>query len=124
MGPKWKIYEDAKRAKREAAEWLSHIGANGRTYAGNTDVLGLSIAHANLKMVIAGQYSEGGQNYRDSPTSFNAALLSVIHEDFENLSKRALAKLVETETQALIEAKTEVEGALSEISKAEATLAA
>lgn len=124
MGPKWKIYEDAKRAKREAADWLSHIGKKGRVHDGHVDILELSIAHANLKLVIAGQYSNGGQNYHDSPKSFNAALLSVIHDDFDNLSKRAMAKLVEAETQSLIDAKGEIEGVLSDISKAEATLAA
>lgn len=116
MGPKWKAYRDAVARRSEADDWLAHIGKRGR----GSDILNLSSVHASLKLVIAGQYQEGGKNYWDSPESFNKAMLTIIHREFAALSSCALDELKRVEKRALVEAKAEVEGALQAIKEAEA----
>ena len=119
MGPKWSEYRNASAARREVDGWLVHIGKTGRTSIhGQTDRLQLSRAHASVKLVIAGQYDEGGTNYRDSPKAFNDVLLEVIHDRFGDLRKEVERRLREREAQALIAARDEVEATLSEIDKA------
>lgn len=119
MGPKWNEYRNAAAARREAEGWLVHIGKTGRaSIHGNTDRLRLSRAHASVKLVIAGQYDEGGTNYRDSTKAFNDVLLDVIHDRFGDLRKEVERRLREREAQALIAARDEVEATLSEIDRA------
>lgn len=115
MGPKWTVYQNAKQKRSEAEAWLKHNRAQGR---GN-DILQLSPAHAALKLVIAGQYSEGATNYRDSPKPFNETLIKVIHDQFPDLQAEVIRRLKLAESEALVAAKAEVEEALSAIIEAE-----
>ncbi|WP_025091475.1 hypothetical protein [Brucella intermedia] len=123
MGPKWQAYQTAKQHRLEAEGWIKHIGAKGRHYDGKTATLGLSRVHASVKLTVAGQYSEGGNNYRESPAPFNKMLIEVIHDNFSEIRDEVLKRLRAIESAALIEAKTEVETALSDIEKAESEAA-
>lgn len=123
MGPKWQAYQNAKQRRSEVEAWIKHIGATGRRHSSGTDILSLSPAHAVVKLVVAGQYSEGGQNYWDSPKSFNSVLLDVIHDNFDELRDQVLKRLKASESAALIDAKAEVAVAMSDIEKAESEAA-
>ncbi|WP_407976136.1 hypothetical protein ACJKIH_03165 [Brucella pseudogrignonensis] len=123
MGPKWQAYQNAHKKRVEAERWLKHIGAKGRYYDGKTETLSLSQAHASFKMTVAGQYDAGGNNYRESPSSFNSKMLAVIHDKFEELRDEVMRRLAEDETTALKDAKSEVQAVLADIEKAESEAA-
>lgn len=115
---KFEAYKKAAQQTAEATRWVAHNNAEGRRWSGNQDILRLSPAHSSIKLVIAGQYSEGGQNYWDSPKPFNVAIMSVIVDQFDALAQAALAKLKDAEAEALIAAKGEVDEAAAEITAA------
>ena len=123
MGPKWQAYQNASNRRQSVEAWLKHIGADGRTYNGKTERLSLSRAHANVKLVVSGQYHDGGQNYWDSPDPFNKLLIEVIHDNFSEIRDEVLKRLKASESASLIEAKAEVKAALSDIEKAESDAA-
>ncbi|WP_303758383.1 hypothetical protein [Sphingobium yanoikuyae] len=102
---KFTQFQKAQRDTAEAKEWLAHIGARGR---GN-DTLQLSHAHCSMKLTIAGQYTEGGKNYWESPACLNSALLSVIIRKRDELLAEAVELLKSRETSALIDAKSEID---------------
>ena len=114
IGPKYDAYLKIKRDNAEISTWLNHIGKKGR----GTDVLSLSPVHAAIKLVVAGQYSEGGRNYWDSPTAFNALLLKYIHDNFDEIRAAIEAQMRASEEEAKNETKAELEAALSELSAA------
>lgn len=114
IGPKYEAYRSKKRENDEIREWLSHIGAKGR----GKDVLSLSSAHANVKLVIAGQYSDGGTNYRDSPKGFNALLMKYIHDNFEDIRAVIVAEMEQAESEAKNATRQELQSALEELSAA------
>lgn len=119
IGPNYGAYLAAKQRREQAAGWLAHIGKTGRTSInGKTDRLHLSRHHAAVKLCIAGQYEEGGTNYRDSPEAFNKMLIEVIHDRFADLREEVMRRLVEDEAKALVSAKAEVEAVLSSINEA------
>lgn len=97
-------FQKAQRATQEAQEWIGHIGARGR----ESDVLSISVAHCSIKLTIAGQYTAGGTNYRESPASLNGALLRVICKRREELLAEAVALLKAEEAEKLVAAKSEV----------------
>lgn len=119
MGPKWQAYQDASNRRQAVEAWLKHIGADGRSYNGKTERLRLSLAHSNVKLVVSGQYHDGGQNYWDSPEPFNKLLMDVIHDNFSEIREEVLKRLKAIESASLIEAKAEVKAVLSDIEKAE-----
>ena len=85
--------------------WLAHIGKSGRC----GDVLHLSPAHCTApKFVIAGQYTEGGTNYWNSPEEFNLAMQDAIMARFPELAAAAVAVLERKAADALIKAEVEV----------------
>lgn len=114
IGPKYEAYQKTKRGNAEVRTWLNHIGQKGR----GTDVLKLSIAHANVKLVVAGQYSEGGTNYWDSPKEFNALLLKYIHDNFDEIRAAIVAEMEASEAAAKTATKDELQAALAELSAA------
>lgn len=114
IGPKYDAYLRVKRDNDEINTWLNHIGKRGR---GN-DVLSLSIAHATVKLVVAGQYSEGGQNYWDSPKALNVLLLKYVHENFDAIRAAIAADMLASEEAARVATKAELEAALSELTTA------
>jgi len=111
IGPKYENYQKTKNGNATVREWLGHIGAQGR----GSDVLNLSIAHANVKLVIAGQYTTSGDNYRDSPKAFNDLLLRYIHENFSAIKAVIEEVMVEREEKARQETRVELETALSSL---------
>lgn len=114
IGPKYEAYLKIKRDNAEINTWLNHIGRKGR----GSDVLHLSKVHAAIKLVVAGQYSEGGTNYWDSPKAFNALLLKYIHDNFDEIRVVIEAQMRVSENEAKNETKAELEAALSELSAA------
>jgi len=113
---KFKRFQESQRATNEAQAWVAHIGARGR----GGDVLSLSAAHSALKLTVAGQYTDGGKNYWESPAVLNAALLSVIISRRSDILSEALALLKARETEALIAAKDEIAAVNSIIEQAAA----
>ncbi|MGO4316677.1 hypothetical protein [Agrobacterium sp. MCAB5] len=111
VGPKYTAYQTLKRDNAEVLTWLAHIGKKGR----HTDVLSLSVAHATVKLVVAGQYSEGGQNYWDSPKAFNALLLKYVHDHFEEISAAIVSDMEAAEARAKAATKDELQAALDEL---------
>lgn len=111
IGPNYAAYQATKRANDEIREWLAHIGKKGR----ERDVLSLSPAHADIKLVIAGQYSTGGENYRNSPRAFNALLLKYVHDHFEEIRAAIVADMEAAEASAKAATKSELQAALDEL---------
>jgi thiaminase len=111
LGPKYEEYQRIKRENATAREWLAHIGATGR----GSDILNLSSAHAAVKLVIAGQYTTGGNNYRDSPKPFNDLLIRYIHENFGAIKAVIEAAMEEREEKSKQATREELEAALSEL---------
>lgn len=101
--------------RRAAEDWLSHIGKRGRN-----EYLALSPVHCKVAMMIAGQYSEGGNNYRESPSQFNAALIAVLVEQFPKISESVMERLRRRERVALIEAAGEIRDVSAAITAAQA----
>ncbi|ATP19769.1 hypothetical protein BV87_16110 [Sphingobium yanoikuyae] len=62
-----------------------------------------------MKLTIAGQYTDGGKNYWESPSCLNSALLSVIIRKRDELLAEAVELLKSRETSALIDAKSEID---------------
>lgn len=114
IGPKYEAYQKTKRDNAEINTWLAHIGKQGR----GSDVLQLSSAHAAVKLVVAGQYSEGGANYWDSPKAFNVLLLKYIHDNFDQIRAAIVTEMIAAEYEAKIATKAELETALSELDAA------
>lgn len=114
VGPKYTAYQTLKRDNAEVQAWLAHIGKKGR----ERDVLSLSPAHADIKLVIAGQYTTGGENYRNSPRAFNALLLKYIHDNFEEIRAAIVADMETAEANAKAATKGELQAALDELSAA------
>jgi hypothetical protein len=111
IGPKYEEYQRIKRENSTAREWLTHIGATGR----GSDTLHLSRDHAAVKLVIAGQYTTGGDNYRDSPKPFNDLLIRYIHENFSSIRAVIEAAMDEREEKSKQATSEELEAALSEL---------
>lgn len=111
LGPKYDEYQKIKRENATAREWLTHIGATGR----GSDTLHLSSAHAAVKLVIAGQYTTGGDNYRDSPKPFNDLLIRYVHENFGAIRATIEALMDEREEKSKQATREELEAALSEL---------
>ena len=100
--------------------WLSHIGATGRSFRGHTDILSLSPDHCKApSFTVAGQYTEGGTNYWDSPTAFNDAMKVVILRRFKELSAEALGLIEAGASEMLIAAKGEIAEVQMAIDRAE-----
>lgn len=114
IGPKYEAYQKTKRDNAEINTWLAHIGKQGR----GSDVLQLSSAHAAVKLVVAGQYSDGGTNYWDSPKEFNALLLKYIHDNFDQIRAAIVSEMSAAEDEAKSATKAELEAALSALSAA------
>ncbi|MBU6232491.1 hypothetical protein KGP36_07715 [Patescibacteria group bacterium] len=85
------LWIEAQQRATEAKTWFDRIGKRAGYL---NDVFTLSKAHANKpKFVYCGQQSEGGQNYWESPQSFNEAMNEVIHAHFDELAKEAIERL-------------------------------
>jgi hypothetical protein len=108
-------WQKANRKIEEAREWMAHIGKQGR----GTDVLRISPAHCTApKFSIAGQYTAGGQNYRESPSDFNVAIRDVVIRRFGELAAEAVALMEADARKKLIEAESEIAEIQSAISSA------
>lgn len=115
IGPKYAEYQRIKKDNIATSEWLKHIGASGRQ---TTDTLCLSVAHANVKLTIAGQYYSGDNNYRESPPAFNALLLAYIHQNFSAIRASIEAEMEKREAVAKTATRDELQAALDEVSAA------
>ena len=100
----------ARRAKlSEVRQWLAHIGKTGRSTRQHTYVLNISPAHCGApSFTVAGQYTEGGTNYWESPKPFNEAMKTVILARFTELSNEAVTLLERQTDEALIKAEGEI----------------
>lgn len=114
IGPKYAAYQNLKAAREQAAAWLAHIGKRGR----GSDVLGLHPSQASIKLTICGQYTEGGNNYRDNPPEFGKALLEVILDDFSALAQKAIDRMQAAEKAALAAAESEINAVNASLSEA------
>lgn len=97
-------FQKAQSATQQALEWVQHEGASGR----GGETLSLSIAHSSIKLTIAGQYSEGGKNYWESPAVLNSAILRVIARNRRQIYDEAVALLKADELAKLAAAKDEI----------------
>lgn len=107
-------YRAAAARRREAEKWMCHIGKHGH----GSDVLRISAVHSSIKLTIAGQYTEGGQNYWDSPEVLNKALVGAILKHWDIISTAAVAALQGEENKALVAADAEVKAASDAIALA------
>lgn len=114
LGPKYAEHQKIKNENASVRDWLGHIGKSGR----GSDTLHLSIAHESVKLCIAGQYTTGGENYRDSPAAFNALLLRYIHDNFAEIRASIEAVMSEREEKARQETREELEEALQSLDAA------
>ena len=113
---KFADFQKAQRATRDAQEWMSHIGARGR---GN-DVLAISIAHCSIQLTIAGQYTDGGKNYWESPSELNAAILRVICKRRDEILSDAIGLMKADVDAKLVAAKDEIAAVNAAIEQAAA----
>lgn len=100
----------------QARTWLAHIGKHGR----GSDILQISPSHCKgLQFTIAGQYTEGGTNYWESPGAFNDAMKDVILASFTQLAKDAILLMEKRTDAALLNAKNEVAAVQNAITQIE-----
>jgi len=102
-------------------QWLDHIGKRGR----ESDILNLSPGHCSPpKFTLSGQYTTGGQNYWESPNTFDVAMKAVIIRRFKELSEEAVA-LIEKEVAAyLVAAESEMDAVQTALTEAKSLSAA
>lgn len=105
---KFAQFQKRQQETNEAVRWRAHIGAEGRHSTGGRERLALSPAHSSVKLTVAGQYYDGGQNYWESPGALNDALRTVICRRQAELLDEAIAVLKAREAEALLEAKQEI----------------
>lgn len=99
----------------EARTWLAHNGKQGR----GSDILRLSPAHCSApQFTFAGQYSEGGKNYWESPKEFNQAMQTVILRRFSELAEEAIGLLEKQTAASLVKAEGEVASVQAAIAEA------
>jgi len=113
---KYTQFERAKAERQGAEQWIALIGKHGR----GTDVLNLSATHSAVKLMVCGQFQEGGKNYWDSPEALNKALVAVLIEQRETLFAAAIERLRDVETEALIAAEDEIAAVNAAIAAAKA----
>jgi len=113
IGPKYDRFTAIKKQNTDILDWLVHIGAKGRN-----ETLGLSVAHAKMKLVVAGQYSTGGQNYWDSPDAFNNLLLEYVHTHFAEIRSSIEKTMALRLKEARAATRDELLSALGEIEAA------
>lgn len=106
---KFEAWQKESSKAREVLQWLNHIGQTGRSTRSSADVLNLSPGHCKApQFTIAGQYTEGGNNYWESPDAFNDAMQAVILSRFKELSGEAVALIEKRVAEALVSAADEV----------------
>ena len=113
MTNKYDIYLKAKKIADSAQAWRNLIGKSA--YLG---FFCLSDRHSSVKLTIAGQHSEGSQNYHECSKELGAEIASVIAED-NRVIDRAIARLRLKEEAALIECREFANSILTEIERAE-----
>ena len=115
---KYDEYLKAKRDYEEAVEWnnLPH----GQKY--QNDKMDISTAHCELKLVRAGQQSQGGKNYWDSPKALNSVILETISTRDEIIDF-AIHRLADKVTQALADCEQETLERMEAINKAKQEIA-
>lgn len=85
------IYDQMKHLMSEVEKSIEWVAMeNDKAYPNNEPSFFISKAHSNIKLVRAGQYSCGGQNYHASPEAFNTALIEAILINREQLFKDAI----------------------------------
>ena len=110
MNTKYDDYLASVSAREMAEEWNDL--PNGHKYQNAT--MKISTAHCRISLVRAGQQSQGGKNYWESPGELNAVLLEVIAED-GTVIERAIEKLKVREKQAPIDCWEFANGILEKI---------
>lgn len=116
---KFAIWQEREAAISQARTWLNHIGNHGR----GSDILRISPAHCKAgNFTLAGQYTEGGKNYWESPTVFDQAMKDVVISRFPELAAEAIARLEQEAAMTLIEAETEISAINEAIQQAKTTM--
>ena len=118
---KFAVWQKEEAKLRDARQWLAHIGKTGRSTRNHVDILRISPAHCKpAKFTVAGQYTEGGNNYWESPDAFNDALMVIILQQFDGLSAAALVLLEKKVAEALVSAEDEAASVQEAIKAAKA----
>ena len=94
----FEVWEKAKANTHYAKCWQDL--PNQKSHLGDRFLI--SPAHSSIKLVRAGQHSQGSQNYHDSPDALNKALLVVLAKEGDALIEKAIAYLKQQETLPLI----------------------
>lgn len=106
---------EAQQNATEAKVWFERIGKRAG-YENN--VFTLSRAYATKpKFVYCGQQTQGGQNYWESPQSFNEAMNEVIHDHFDELAKEAIGRLESQAKKRLLAMNSLVDSLKEKINK-------
>ena len=99
MSTKYEQYVEAKRQRVEAERW-NDLPKSKHTYRNAS--FKMYPAHGKISLMRCGQHSAGSQNYWDSPTALNKAVLEVIAND-PAITAAAIAILRKKEKAALLE---------------------
>lgn len=113
----YKKYQAAKRNTKESSDWMAN-----REKIDSQDSRRYMLANMKFSAEYCGQAYAGATNYHKSPERFNEAMAQVIKERFDELSKAALAKLINLEAEMLIGCEQDIAAMQDQIATAKAAL--
>lgn len=107
-------WQDSKRKRVEAEKWARLLEKqdfiSGRS-------MKMSHEHFDIKLVIAGQLYQSGNNYHNSTKPYNKALAEVIAYNFKTLNEQVMDILKADEKAKQTLCKDELESILEEINE-------